>query len=947
MNGPTALALPSKQWRGTADDVAFIANELCNYEIEQGPFLLPTQHLRLKELMIKLPPVVKPSTPTTPNISISQSPFTSADVVKVKLRRCCDSLLPLPSRIVEMNQMGRDYHHSRRKNLTVTVKESSAMKTRLKIIEIARRFVHPAASMGDSSTTTALFPDEWELDLVEGTVGVYSKLRRQNLNLPFNKVYRNYQRLKSVPSANNNGDTEAEQQTFRKRHYTEPRNSPKHRLAMFARATILACDCSEGPRSIDRDWTYLVKTFDSHLATAIKGFFNAIVQVLNSAKPDVETVQLNTHVDLSCQCTLVTPSSAVEGEMFVTEDRVLFLSQTATLEDIYRQFLFDLHSGIPVLVTFPLQSVTTVYPRRYLLKENALEVFLTSGKAYFFAFDPESVEIADGLGQRRKAAFNRSNSITLAQEVCERVKSVLLAKCKVGSSKPPTPTDLQVKWLRNQMTNFEYLTLLNRAGGRSHNEMMQYPIFPWVLSDYTSATIDLAAVSSYRDLSKHIPLQKHAPGGSGEDKACVRYHQLESEGSEPYHFPSLYSNSGITAHYLVRIPPFTQACLNYQDGNFDLPDRTFSNFANTWSIADIKELLPEFYMLPEFLSNFCNLNLGVCQNGTRVWDVSLPPWAGNNARRFILVHRQALESAYVRASLPKWVDLIFGCRQQGKAAIDSCNVFHPSTYFQTNSADSQQALLADPVLFAARQAQIRTYGQIPRQLFEFAHPGGGKTAMKKVKQNESLSLLQQNVEESSPGQSDMFIDDNSLAGISVGNYAGSHPKLICVWQADFSFIDITKDTTVDLLISEQSNITILAAPKRPHRRILVSIMAPQKPRRRTTLIPGNLPVGQTSTIANWFAIEVIDSCSGGFTVSTTRRLQTLPVSANSPTEGNRNDTVVSTFYSTPHHHLTSGPVHSSARNLIFFGTSVGLILAYFYRIDEIDTMSNKPEDRVG
>lgn len=32
----------------------------------------------------------------------------------------------------------------------------------------------------------------------------------------------------------------------------------------------------------------------------------------------------------------------------------------------------------------------------------------------------------------------------------------------------------------------------------------------------------------------------------------------------PYHYGSHYSNSGIVAHYLVRLPPFTEIALEYQ-----------------------------------------------------------------------------------------------------------------------------------------------------------------------------------------------------------------------------------------------------------------------------------------------------------------------------------------------------------------------------------------------
>lgn len=42
------------------------------------------------------------------------------------------------------------------------------------------------------------------------------------------------------------------------------------------------------------------------------------------------------------------------------------------------------------------------------------------------------------------------------------------------------------------------------AAGRSYNDITQYPVFPWVLADYKSPTIDLSDPRVYRDLSKPI-----------------------------------------------------------------------------------------------------------------------------------------------------------------------------------------------------------------------------------------------------------------------------------------------------------------------------------------------------------------------------------------------------------------------------------------------------------
>jgi len=43
---------------------------------------------------------------------------------------------------------------------------------------------------------------------------------------------------------------------------------------------------------------------------------------------------------------------------------------------------------------------------------------------------------------------------------------------------------------------------LNTLAGRSYNDLMQYPVFPWILSDYTSKELQLDKPETFRDLSK-------------------------------------------------------------------------------------------------------------------------------------------------------------------------------------------------------------------------------------------------------------------------------------------------------------------------------------------------------------------------------------------------------------------------------------------------------------
>ena len=62
----------------------------------------------------------------------------------------------------------------------------------------------------------------------------------------------------------------------------------------------------------------------------------------------------------------------------------------------------------------------------------------------------------------------------------------------------PTPR----RWQDRLLSNFDYLLLVNALAGRSFQAPCQYPVFPWVVADYTSSTLDLEDPKTFRDLSK-------------------------------------------------------------------------------------------------------------------------------------------------------------------------------------------------------------------------------------------------------------------------------------------------------------------------------------------------------------------------------------------------------------------------------------------------------------
>jgi len=271
-------------------------------------------------------------------------------------------------------------------------------------------------------------------------------------------------------------------------------------------------------------------------------------------------------------------------------------------------------------------------------------------------------------------------------------------------------------WKKRKISNFDYLMALNRMAGRTFNDIPQYPVFPWILADYESEKIDLSDSRIYRDLSKPV-------GALNPDRLAIlleRYQELESFGFSPeekFLYGSHYSSPGLILHFLIRQEPFTSMAIDLQSGKFDCPDRLFFDLKESWkssntSSSDVKELIPEFFTMPEILQNSNHFPFGKTQKRISVNDVGLPPWAKGSAHEFIRIHRLALESEYVSCNLQNWIDLVFGYKQRGLEAEKAWNVFHYLSYEGSVDLDK----ISDDIDRAATESHIQNFGQTPSQL---------------------------------------------------------------------------------------------------------------------------------------------------------------------------------------------------------------------------------------
>ena len=101
---------------------------------------------------------------------------------------------------------------------------------------------------------------------------------------------------------------------------------------------------------------------------------------------------------------------------------------------------------------------------------------------------------------------NTSNSLTTTNIDLDHVKSYNYDYdyTKLSIQEILLRSGITTAWQYRKISNFDYLMHINTIAGRTFNDLTQYPVFPWILKDYTSKTIDLNDINIYRDLSKPI-----------------------------------------------------------------------------------------------------------------------------------------------------------------------------------------------------------------------------------------------------------------------------------------------------------------------------------------------------------------------------------------------------------------------------------------------------------
>ena len=411
----------------------------------------------------------------------------------------------------------------------------------------------------------------------------------------------------------------------------------------------------------------------------------------------------------------ITVKGAIFGRFVVNSVCISFKSEERKQGEKY-MFGSNNFNQITVKINrkWELESIKEIVLRRYNLIRQGIEIYFDNSKSVFFTFfqakyQKEIVQILKMYKNHKGLNF----------EIVEKPEIYFQEK------------KFQEKWLQCEISNFEYLMIVNKYGGRSFNDLSQYPVFPWIICDYDSKSIDLSNKKSYRPLDNTIAGITAVKRAAADEKYKV---QVNDSDLTPFQFGTHYLARRMVLGYLQRLEPYSSLLIKFERG-YDAANRMFHIIKNQWSMCNVdlndnKELIPEFFYFPEIFGNYnlnsyglkdADENISFLGPKVRVDQVIFPSWAKNN-HYFIQMNALAMESKFVSENINLWIDLIFGEKQQN---IKSYNKFK-------HLCDEGEVAKNEKSLEKHHVVEIQEFGCNPIKIFKEKHPGRDKKLLEKA-----------------------------------------------------------------------------------------------------------------------------------------------------------------------------------------------------------------------
>lgn len=348
----------------------------------------------------------------------------------------------------------------------------------------------------------------------------------------------------------------------------------------------------------------------------------------------------------------------------------------------YNRFtLFDCISHSPAMLEGSAKPLFVVFQLLQLLLHchtsgitlgdiNLKNIYIDARLWIQYYLPPLSLLSGESKGTGGDSPLATTTETLLAQTETEQLstntssqssKSSIQGVYDLDEYSPPalTLTEGVIKWRSGELSNFDYIMLLNYHAGRRLGDPNNHPIFPWV-TDFQHKNGNLRDLSCSKHRLAKGDTQLDFTYGVASNEMMRRPASTLLGSVVPHHIGDIASD---VTYYVYKARQTTKDVLCARVRPNWVPEQYPLSIEKMYSWTP-DEAIPEFFVSPElFYSIHPDLP-----------DLQVPEWC-SSPEELVRIHRNLLESDQVSANLNHWIDLTFGSKLSGEAAVKAKNVY--------------------------------------------------------------------------------------------------------------------------------------------------------------------------------------------------------------------------------------------------------------------------------